>query len=225
MSELTEEALEWLRENHPHAYVHKKRCYVFKYVALTFGLSSSCQAFCAPVTALTGYWRTLPTDGEPTRVSSYIDDMQSVVRSFKGCLKMSIRIVYESASLGLSLQIDKCSFFPRHAIKTLGTIVDLASFTFQVSRSRAKKIRATIGSLKQAIAKDPNAVPARLVASLIGLIWSIATCCHRAASVMLRAVVALLAAKMRHMLKWLHAPISIILSRFWSGTVQWTCDA
>ena len=138
---------------------------------------------------------------------------------------MAIRIVYESVSLDLSLQIQKCSFFPRHAIKTLGTIVDLSTFTFQVSKSRVGKIRASIQKLEKAITFNTNSVPARLVALFVGLIWSIATCCHRAASVMLRSVVAVLAAKMRSMLKWLDAPISIILSRFWSGSVKWTCQA
>ena len=225
VSELTESALKWLRENHPEAYVHEKRCYIFKYVALPFGLSSSCRVFSLLITALNGFWRTLPTEGKPTRTSSYIDDITSVIETFKGAIRMAIRIVYESASLGLSLQIQKCSFFPRHSIKTLGTIVDLSTFTFQVSTSRVRKIRASIQKLEKAIALNANAVPARLVASFVGLIWSIATCCHRAASVMLRSVVAVLAAKMKSMLKWLTAPISIILSRFWSGSVKWTCKA
>ena len=225
ISELTDEALEWLRENHPNAYCREKRCYVFKYIALAFGLSSSCKAFCAPVTALTGYWRTLPTEGEPTRVSSYIDDMSSVIKAFRAALRMSIRIVYESASLGLSLQIPKCSFFPRHSIKTLGTIVNLSTFTFRVSRSRARKIRMAIRRLQSAANRQPSAVPARLVASVIGLVWSISTCCHRAASVMLRSIVALLAVKMRHMIHWLNAPLSVILARFWSGSVSWTPEA
>ena len=225
ISELTDEALKWLRENHANAYCHEKRSFVFKYVALAFGLSSSCKAFSAPVTALTGYWRTLPTEGESTRVSSYIDDMSSVIRAFRAALRMSIRMVYEFASLGFSLQIGKCSFFPRHAIKTLGTIVDLSAFTFRVSRSRDKKIRAAVQNLQASADRNPSAVPARLVASVIGLIWSIATCCHRAASVMLRSIVALLAMKMRHMINWLHAPLSVILARFWSGTVRWTAEA
>lgn len=108
---------------------------------------------------------------------------------------MVIRIVYEAVSLGLSLQIPKCSFFPRHTIKTLGTIADLTTFTFQESRSRENKVKSTICELKQAISTNPRKIPARLVASFIGLIWSISTCCHRAASVMLRSIVALLVAK------------------------------
>ena len=225
ISELTQDALDWLRKHHPYAYVHEKRCFVFKYIALPFGLSSSCRVFSLVVTALAGFWRTLPTEGESTRVSTYVDDANSVNETFKAALRMAIRIVYESASLGLSLQIPKCSFFPRHSIKTLGTIVDLSTFTFQVSRSRVAKIRSAICELRQATATNPRGVPARLVASFIGLIWSIATCCHRAASVMLRSIVALLAAKMKSMIKWLNAPISIILSRFWSGTVVWSSEA
>ena len=44
-------------------------------------------------------------------------------------------------------KITKCSFFPKHVIKTLGTIVDLVAFTFSVSESRATKIETVIDDM------------------------------------------------------------------------------
>ena len=59
---------------------------------------------------------------------------------FDTALRTSIRVVYECASLGLPLGMDKCSSFPRHAICALGTIVDLKNFHFRLSRSRIAKL-------------------------------------------------------------------------------------
>ena len=155
-SELTKAAETWLHEHHAYAYHHPKRCFIFRYKALPFGLSTSCKAFNSLISALVGFWRLCPSEGRPTRASSYIDDILSAHKTFDSALAMSIRIVYESASLGLSLQIQKCSFFPRRAIKALGTIVDLDSFTFRVAKTRAQKIRASISKLFCAIEEDSN---------------------------------------------------------------------
>lgn len=119
----------------------------------------------------------------------------------------------------------RCSFFPRHAIKALGTIVDLRSFEFSVSSSRAVKIRTTMRKLSEAVAANPKAVPAKLVASFIGLIWSIATCCHRAASVMVRAITDTLSQGLRHDMSIHDMPLSRIVNRFWSGSVKWSPEA
>ena len=137
-------------------------------------------------------------------------------------MKLAIKMVFEAAALGLSLKIEKCSFFPRHAIKALGTIVDLRSFKFSVSSSRCKKIRSTMLKLRNAVVTNPNAVPAKLVASFIGLIWSISTCCHRAASVMVRAITATLSDGLKTRMSFEHFSLAVIVNRFWSGTVRWS---
>ena len=94
-------------------------------------------------------------------------------RSFDSAMMMSIRIVFESASLGLALKVPKCSFFPRHSMKTLGTIVDLKDFSFKVSSSRVKKIHTAMENLYEATQSDWDHIPAKLVASFVGLIWSV----------------------------------------------------
>ena len=86
-------------------------------------------------------------------------------------MRLAINVVYEAAALGLSLKIEKCSFFPRRRVKALGTIVDLASFKFRVSTSRATKIRRAISELTEAVQANPRAVPAKLIVSFVGLIW------------------------------------------------------
>ena len=91
-----------------------------------------------------------------------------------------------------------------------------------MSSSRAKKIRATIKKLRNAIDANHQAVPAKLVASFIGLIWSISTCCHRAASVMVRAITATLSDGLKCKMSSEHLSLAVIINRFWSGTVKWT---
>ena len=158
-------------------------------------------------------------------MTSYIDDIVAEHRTFKGAILMAMLMVYEAAALGLYFKIPKCSFFPKHVIKTLGTIVNLTNFTFSVSESRAVKIETAICDIRSAVRDNWRAVPARLIASFIGLIWSIAPCCNRAASVMLRSVTATLTNGIRESLNNSALPLRIILNRFWSGTVIWSHDA
>ena len=222
VSELPQAAAEWLHQKYPASFMKKKGCFVFIYLALPFGLSSSCRAFNDLVTVLAGFWRRCKIAMEAVRASSYIDNISSIQRLFDHAMEMAIRLVYEGASLGLLFKIKKCSFFPRRSIKTLGTIVNLAEFTFSVSNSRALKITGALDELKRAVASDWYAVPARLIASFIGLIWSIAPCCYRAASVMLRAITAVLTREMRICLANNRLSLKAILNIYWSGTVPWT---
>ena len=225
LSELTPEALEWLWQHYPSAYYHPKRCFVFQYLVLPFGLSTSCCLFDTLITALNGFWRRCKTGAGNTRSSSYIDDILAVIRRFMEGLKLSIRMVFEAAALGLSLKIKKCSYFPRHAMIALGTVVDLVKFEFRVSKRRAAKLDDTIKKLQAAVNANPLAVPAKLVASLIGLIWSISCCCHRAASIMTRDIVAVLSRAMKTSIRFDKRPLKAILAAFWSGTVKWDMAA
>ena len=138
-SDLSPEAVKWLHTHHPEAYFHKKRCFVFEYLALPFGLATSCKVFNSLIAALVASWRRYESDGQPTRASSYIDDVAGVQKPFSSAMKLSIRMVFEAASLGLSLRVPKCSFFPRKAMVTLGTVVDLESYTFRVSCVSARR--------------------------------------------------------------------------------------
>ena len=82
ISELPAAAIEWLKKNFPESYLEHKQCFVFRYAALPFGLSSSCKTFNDLISALMGFWRRCSVDGTPTRVSSYIDDLMSVTAAF-----------------------------------------------------------------------------------------------------------------------------------------------
>ena len=225
VSELPDQACEWLRKAYPGSYMPERKCFVFVYAALPFGLSSSCRAFNNLISALAGFWRRCTVDGEPVRCTSYIDDIVAEHSTFRGSILMAMLMVYEAAALGLFFKIPKCSFFPKHSIKTLGNIVNLVDFTFSVSAARAYKIRTAIRDMRCAVSANWNAIPARLVASFIGLIWSIAPCCNRAASVMLRSVTAVLTSGMRESLRGSALSLRIILRRFWVGTVAWSHDA
>ena len=200
VSELSEEALKWLHTHHPEAYYHKKRCFLFIYLALPFGLATSCKVFNSLIASLVASWRRYESGGEPTRASSYIDDVVGVQKAFAAAMMLSIRMVFEAVSLSLSLKVPKCSFFPRKAMVALGTIVDLASYTFKVSSCRARKLEQAVSDLEREVVRRPTAVPAKLVATFVGLIWSIANCCQRAASVMTRDIISLLSVSMRQLI-------------------------
>ena len=82
ISELPPSAVKWLHDNYPEAFDAKKQAFIFRYAALPFGLSSSCKAFNDLISALMGFWRRCPIDGDFTRVSSYIDDVLAAIASF-----------------------------------------------------------------------------------------------------------------------------------------------
>ena len=82
VDELPEDAVRWLQKEFPNSYLPGKKCFVFQYLALPFGLSSSCRTFNDLVTALAGFWRKCPLDEDATRVSSYVDDVSGVAKSF-----------------------------------------------------------------------------------------------------------------------------------------------
>ena len=84
-------------------------------------------------------------------MTSYIDDIVVEHRSFKGSVIMAMIMVYEAAALNLYFKIPKCSFFPKHVIKNLETIVDLVTFTFSVSESRSTKIETGVDALRSVI--------------------------------------------------------------------------
>ena len=220
--ELPAHAAEWLHREHPEAFLACRGCFLFEYTALPFGLSSSCKTFNDVVTALAGFWRRCPSGSDPTRVSSYIDDVMAVTKSFDEAMRLTIYLVFEAASLGLSLKIPKCSLFPRHAMKALGTIVDLKSYTFSVTSSRAQKIEAAINDLRCAVSRNRRKVPAKLIASFIGLIWSVSTCCYRAASIMVRSLTHLLTKGLKLEVDIGDLPLVRIMNRFWSGSVEWS---
>ena len=81
-SELPPNAVEWLKKHYPQSYHAHKKCFVFRYAALPFGLSSSCKTFNDLISALMGFWRRCSLNGNFTRVSSYIDDVTSVAAAF-----------------------------------------------------------------------------------------------------------------------------------------------
>ena len=81
VSELTDEALTFLWENHNEAFCQVNKCFIFEYVALPFGLSSSCRAFNDLISGLVGFWRRLPLPDGPVRASSYIEDINAVTTS------------------------------------------------------------------------------------------------------------------------------------------------
>ena len=196
-------------------------------MALPFGLSSSCKAFHDLICALVGSWRRYQLHGDPVRASSYIDDVHAVTKLFDQAMRMSIYMVYEAASLDRPLITHRQVFLLPQACheSARGTIVDLKAYKFRVASSRALKIRSAIACLQEAVKERPKAVPTRMVVSFVGLMWSIAACCHRAVSIMVRSITAVLTSSLKGQIPLSRMPLSHIVNRFWHGTVEWTQSA
>lgn len=86
-------------------YQKKRKCFIFVYVAVPFGLSSSCRTFYDLMTVLMAFWWRCPIDGHPARASSYIDDVLGVTDRFDSviiadiynvtaCLRMQLNPVF-----------------------------------------------------------------------------------------------------------------------------------
>ena len=96
IDEIPAHAAEWLFANFPDAFLASKNCFVFRYTALPFGLSSSCKTFNDVITALMGFWRRCPSGEGSTRASSYIDDVMAVANSFDVVRVMTIHAITQS---------------------------------------------------------------------------------------------------------------------------------
>ena len=105
ISEIPVAAAAWLMREHAHCFSKKSQCFVFKYVALPFGLSSSCRTFNDLVTALVGFWRRCPSGDGPTRASSYIDDVMSVHALFD---EVSVSYTPYSVAHGSCMSCRRC---------------------------------------------------------------------------------------------------------------------
>ena len=134
--ELPPQAISWLEANAPDC--REGACFYFQFLALPFGLASSCAVFSDVVTALAASWRRHHICLRPVRLSSYIDDFVNVAPSARAALVQVIEIVYETTAVGLTLAVHKCRFAPITKFIYLGIVVDTVSQRFRLPAIRAK---------------------------------------------------------------------------------------
>lgn len=226
MTELCREAKQWLELNCPYSFHKKSGCFILVFNVLPFGLAPACAAFSSVITAVVGFWRTRTINGSATRLSSYIDDILGVMSNFDDALALAIEVVYEAAALGISLNIQKCALLPHStSVKYLGLIINLQRYEFSLPEARCQKISHFLNLLRQNVRSRPHAVPAKLVATVIGLLLSIAPVCARACRLMARSMTACISDRLRiDLLASLPNFLAFmaVVRRFWSGPVTWS---
>ena len=195
LSELPPEAIVYLRAVAPECEDDISGNFYFLMRALGFGLAPSCAVFSLVATSLAASWRRHKICGHSLRLTSYVDDFFALTKSIRETLIAAIELLYEATAAGLTINAGKCRLGPATLVKYLGTIVDLRLRLFRLPVSRIERIGIQIAEIRQQLRCSPF-VPAKWIAQLVGLLWSISPCCHRAVSVMARGLIALLTAAM-----------------------------
>lgn len=229
-SELPAEAVEYLRKHFPECEDKASGNFYFLMRALPFGLGPSCAAFSLVTTSLAASWRRHPVCGLPLRLTSYIDDFLSISKILRAALIAAIELVYEATAAGLTISVEKCRLGPATRVKYLGMIIDSRRQVFRLPSSRSDRIRTQINEISRTLRSTTN-IPARWIAQLVGLLWSITPCCQRAVSIMARGFIALLTEQMAASV-WRHSrrrrsrfPLKRLLSAFWDSDVTWSDEA
>lgn len=223
-------AIAFLRERSPECEDPASGNFYFLMRALGFDLAPSCSVFSLVMTALAGSWRRHHVCMIPVRLTSYIDDFLSPSKTIRQALITAIELVYEATACGLTISVEKCRLGPASIVKYLGVIIDSRLRLFRLPASRVERITTQVAEIKS-LADSGADVPAKWVAQLVGLLWSISPCCHRAVAIMARGLIATLTQAMvasvwnRPGFCRSRFTLKRLLSAFWQGDVVWTPEA
>ena len=202
------------------------------------GCSPSAAQYCSCVDALMDTWRgctvgeVMGLPSEQIRCSQYIDDSIYLVQGFAHSMELALRVVLEHIICGFHINVIKSDLLPSRIRKFLGCLCDSRDLSFSLTASRCKKLRLRMQELKRAVEeakqRGDNRVDMRAIAKVIGSIWSIHVCCHKAVALQCRSMAAVLASELRH--DWLRNErdcrrLKFLLKSVWRGTAVWTREA
>ena len=205
-SELPPEAIADLTRRCPHARWGKSK-WVFTYKGLAMGCSPSAAQYCLCVDALMDTWRHctvgeasgLPS--EQLRCSQYIDDSWFGVQGFAHSMELGLRVTLEHNICGFHINVKKSRLLPARKRVFLGCYCDSRDLTFSLTPRRCAKLERRIKELRLAVneAKERgnSQVEMRLITRVVGSIWSIQVCCHKAVALMCRSMCDALASRLR----------------------------
>ena len=239
--ELPEEAIEFLWAHCPQCRFGDR--WVFVYASLPMGASHSVADMQEITTAITESCLQSGAGGAYGGVQRswkgvvYIDDIDAATRGgdkpglrnnsgFGTCLELALLLLAVLIWLGCHVNFEKSCIVPRRDGVFLGIGHDTERLRFFLPEKRSKTLRRRISELLEA-AVPGNLVKARDVAKVVGTIWSVQVVCHRAVSMMCRAMIRTLAAMLnaprlryasKEDLRWL-------LKVTWRGCVEWTWEA
>ena len=193
------------------------------------GLSPSCRQLTRITQAMLGCWRRYKVEEVSWDATNYIDDMMPMVEgSFKGALQLSLRLIVEFVVLGYSVNWnEKSTIVPTRFYCHIGVVLSSAKLRFSLPTSRVLKLLAILHRV-HAEAIVGALIRAKLVAKLLGRLYSAAIVLGRAVAIMTRGITQTLAKMLDLPLATFCADLATlrcILKRIWGGYVIWTVDA
>ena len=227
VNEITKEDAADLRARYPNAWKHDH--IYFYYKGLVMGLSPSCKQLTKVIGALMTHWRKCPVKGVAWDMTNYIDDsMAMALGTFRGAVQLSLRLLTEYVCLGFSLNLNhKSQIIPTTFYCHIGVLISSSRMRFSLPQRRVFKIEVTLDQLITTV-KIGKPVCAKLVAKVVGMLWSSSIVCHRSVAVMTRGLIRTLAVMLRvPELRGVDDPkrLSYLLRRVWGGVVLWTTEA
>jgi hypothetical protein len=159
--------------------------------------------------------------------TSYIDDSAFMVASFGGAIELALRLLCEYIILGFSMNFVKSNLLPRREIVHLGIRCSSRTRRFSLPPKRITKLDAAVCALAEQ-ADVGKHVGARLVARVVGNLWSIHVVAHHCVALMARAMIDTLAVALRRPdLVTCADPriLRVLLKQVWAGSVVWTSTA
>ena len=239
--ELPDEAIAFLWKHCPQCR-YKDR-WVFVYASLPMGASHSVADMQEITTAVTDSCLACGVGSEYGGVSRawkgivYIDDVDAATRGgaksgvrnnsgFAACLVLALRLLAVLIWLGCHVNFRKSCIIPRRDGIFLGIGHDTEKMQFFLPKKRSATLTRRISDLLEK-AVPGNLVRARDVAKVIGTIWSVQVVCHRAVSMMCRAMIRTLAEMLRAPRLRYASKVDLrwLLKVTWRGCVTWSWDA
>ena len=225
--ELGEELTKKLRAKLPDSWIGDD-CY-FCYRGLVMGLSPSCNQLQTVTNALLQVWRECEVVGVQWDATNYIDDtMAMILGTFEGAIELTLHLLVEFIVLGYSPNLnDKSTIVPTTYYCHIGILLSSTRMRFSLPARRVQKMVSAMRNL-QSVAKVGHKVEARLVAKVVGQLWSANVVCFRAVAIMARGMTHTIATLIRRsdaagetdMDK-----LKYILKKVWGGSVVWSEDA
>ena len=236
-SELPAHAVKELSRMCPQARWGKSK-WVFTYKGLAMGCSPSAAQYCLCVDALMDSWRgctvgqAVGLPPEQIRCSQYIDDSNYLVQGFAHSMELAVRVVLEHIICGFHINVLKSELLPSRIRRYLGCYCDSRDLSFSLTPSRCNKLKLRLLKLQKAVRdarrRGDDRVDMRSIAKVVGSIWSIYVCCHKAVALQCRSMCAVLASELRY--DWLTKErdgrkLKLLLRSVWRGSAVWSREA
>ena len=154
--------------------------YVF--TVLPFGLATACYVLTKLLRPLVKWWR-----GQGLKAVVYLDDGIVATAGLEAAMHASSTIQTTLKRAGLVVNIEKSQWNPTQSLTWLGFSLDLSQGTVSVPDHKIEALRNTLAAIL-----GKGAIPAKLIASIVGKIISMSIALGPVARLMTRSLYALL---------------------------------